>query len=362
MSSADTAPFSTLMFLNICVGEAELAGEHVHHVVVVLALEDRLDDLLAPLQRAVGGGARSVHLEAGAGRQQVGAVLALGEHRPGRRIGIAHDQEIELLDALRRFRHARDRVAAVSHDEHGLHGVGLGDLIFRQQRGIEPARAGDAGRFHECLVGEAGEHPVVVDLPHAAPMPPGALVEAVVERQGRHIEAEIGGALDVGVAAEDIGAAAVMADIAGGEQQDAARADIRRADRELGLAHRPDQRRGPLLGEDLGDALDLRFRQAGDALDLVGRPLLDLLADLVHAVDALAEEFLVLPAVLEDVPEHPVDRRDVGAGPDAHIFGRVRGRARHPRIDHDHVGAVELLAFENVLQRDRMRLGRDCRP
>ena len=39
------------------VGEAELAGKQVHHVVVVLALEDRLDDLLAPLQRAVGGGA-----------------------------------------------------------------------------------------------------------------------------------------------------------------------------------------------------------------------------------------------------------------------------------------------------------------
>ena len=62
--------------------------------------------------------------------------------------------------------------------------------------------------------------------------------------------------------------------------------------------------------------------------------------------------------LLEDVPEHPVDRRDVGAGPHPHVLGRVRGGARHPRIDHDHVGAVELLAFENVLQRHRMRLGR----
>ena len=41
----------------------------------------------------------------------------------------------------------------------------------------------------------------------------------------------------------------------------------------------------------------------GYALDLVGRPLLDLLADIVHAVDALLDEFLVLPAILEDVPE-----------------------------------------------------------
>ena len=42
------------------------------------------------------------------------------------------------------------------------------------------------------------------------------------------------------------------------------------------------------LGEDLGDALELRAGHAGDALDLLGRPLLDLLADVVHAVDALA--------------------------------------------------------------------------
>jgi len=36
------------------VGEAELAGEHVHHVVVVLRFEGRRHDLLAPLQRPVG--------------------------------------------------------------------------------------------------------------------------------------------------------------------------------------------------------------------------------------------------------------------------------------------------------------------
>ena len=114
---------------------------------------------------------------------------------------------------------------------------------------------------------------------------------------------------------------------------DAARAHVGGADRVLGLSHRPDQRRGLLLGEHLGDALELRFRNAGDALDLFRRPLLDLLADLVHAVDALMDEFLVLPAVLEDVPQHSVDHRDVGARPHAHIFGRVRGGARQARID-----------------------------
>src|SRR5580692_7934407 len=49
------------------VREAKLAGEHVHRVVVVLRFKDRLDDLLAPLQRTVRSSARAIHLEAGAG-------------------------------------------------------------------------------------------------------------------------------------------------------------------------------------------------------------------------------------------------------------------------------------------------------
>ena len=88
------------------------------------------------------------------------------------------------------------------------------------------------------------------------------------------------------------------------------------------------------------------------------RPLGRQLADFVDAIDALAEEFLVLPAVFENVPEHAVDRGDMRAGTHADIFGRMRRRPRHARVDHDHVGAVEFLAFENMLKRDRMRLRR----
>ena len=47
----------------------------------------------------------------------------------------------------------------------------------------------------------------------------------------------------------------------------------------------------------------------------------------------------------------------MGSRTNANILGRVRCGARHPRIDHDHIGAVELLTFENVLQRYRMRFG-----
>ena len=44
-----------------------------------------------------------------------------------------------------------------------------------------------------------------------------------------------------------------------------------------------------------------------------------------------------------------------GRHPD--VLRRVRRRSRHARVDDDHVGAVELLAFQDMLQRDRMRAG-----
>ena len=335
--------------LEHAVGEAELVREHIHRVVVVLQFEDGRHDLLAPLQRTVGRRARAFHLEACAGRQQINAVLALRDHGPCRRIGIADHEEFELVDPADRFRHPRDRVDAMPHHEHGLHRVGLADLIFRQQCRIEPTRARDPGALHQRLAAEAGVHPVIIHLPDPAPMPPCVLGKAVIEGQSCHIEAEIGSALDIGVTSEDVGAAAGMTHIAGGGQQDAACSHICRTDGELRLAHRPDECRRLFVGEDVRDVPDLRFRQAGDALDLVGRPFRDLVTDLVHAVDPLADEFLVLPTVLENVPQHSVDGGNMRSRPHAHIFGRMSRGPRHPRIDDDHIGAVELLAFKDML-------------
>ncbi|EWH03777.1 hypothetical protein Q427_01370 [Halomonas sp. BC04] len=45
------------------VGEAELLGEQVHDLMVGTGFEQRLDDLVTPLQRAVGGGDAAVCLE-----------------------------------------------------------------------------------------------------------------------------------------------------------------------------------------------------------------------------------------------------------------------------------------------------------
>jgi hypothetical protein len=90
-------------------------------------------------------------------------------------------------------------------------------------------------------------------------MPPGVFGKTVIERQRCHIEAKIGGTLHIGMTTKNVGAAPGVSNIAGGEQQNAARTDVRRAGRELGLSHRPDQRRRLLLGEDFGDMFDLCF-------------------------------------------------------------------------------------------------------
>ena len=263
------------------------------------------------------------------------------------------------------LRHARHGVAAVTEHHHRFDVVLLGHILLVVERRVEPPGRRDARRvhgLHRLAVGsldgvETVDEPLIVDAPDPRPVPPRAFDQAVVERQRHDIEAEVGRALHVGVAAEDVGAGAGRADVAGGEQRDAERADVGGADGVLGRAHAPDQRRWLLCGERLGDALHLSGRHAGDALDFGWIPLLDLLADVVHAVDALLDELLVFPAVLEDVPQQPVDHRNVGAGADADILGGVRRGPRHARIDHDHLGAVHLLAFKDVLQRHRVSLG-----
>ena len=189
-------------------------------------------------------------------------------------------------------------------------------------------------------------------------MLPPALRQAIITGQRRDIQTEIRRALHVAMPAEDVGPGTRRTDVAGRQQQVAIGAHVRRADRVLRAAHAPDEGRRLLRREGLGDPLEVRLRNAGDALDLGRIVLLHLLADLVHSPDALADELLILPAVLEDVPHDPPDDGDVGARAHADVIRRVRRRPGEARIDDDDVRAVGLLARQDVLERDRMRLGR----
>ena len=177
----------------------------------------------------------------------------------------------------------------------------LVDQLVLLQHAVDPARHRHAGLFHHAF-GELLLDPLVVDAPDRGPVLPRAGGEAVVAGQRIGVRADVGRALHVVVAAEDVGAAAGDADVAERELQDARRADHRVADRVLRLAHAPDDRRRPVLGHHLGDLEHLRLGHAADLLDLVRRPLgHHVLLDLVHAVDAVVDVLLVLPAVLEDV-------------------------------------------------------------
>ena len=122
----------------------------------------------------------------------------------------------------------------------------------------------------------------------------------------------IGGALHVVVATENIGAAAGNAHVAERQLQGAIGARVVVADGVLGAAHAPDKGAGAIVGHGLGGGKNLPFRHAGDALDFSRVPFLDFLHDVVHAIDALADKFLVVPVVLKNMPHHAPDDGDVG--------------------------------------------------
>src|SRR5690606_13244161 len=187
------------------------------------------------------------------------------------------------------------------------------------EHAVEPAGHRDALGLHQLLRAEAPLHVLVVDLPDARPMLPGAGRQAEVTRQRVRQRPQVRRALHVVVAAEDVRAAAGYAQVAERQLQHAIGPRVVVGAVVLRGTHAPGQRAGPVVGHRAGDAAQLRAGHAGDALGLLRVPLADLVADLVHAPDALADELLVLPAVLEDVPEDAPNQRHVGAGAEAHV-------------------------------------------
>ena len=189
-------------------------------------------------------------------------------------------------------------------------------------------------------------------------MPPRVFIQPVIGRQRGDIEPEIRRPLHIAMAAEDICPRAIGTDIAGGQQQDGEGAHIGGADGLLRGAHAPDQRGGLLRREHLRDLAELRARHAGNTFNFRRRPFRNLGADFIHAMHALTDEFLVLPAIGEDVMQHAPDDGDIRARTDAHIFIRMRRSAGEARVNHNQIGAVLFLARQNMLQADRMRFRR----
>ena len=267
------------------------------------------------------------------------------------------DQQVQLLERRPHLLETGLRVRRMAPEDHGLELLGLVHLVLRHQNAVDPAGHREALRLHQLLRREALQEPVVVDIPDPCPMLPRSGLQTVIAGQAVRQHAHVRGALHVVVAAEDVGPATRRRGIAQRQLHDAVGAGVVVAIGVLGAAHAPDDGAGTVVGQGPGDALHLRPRYAGDPLGLFRRPLFHFGPDLVHPVNALADELLVLPAVLEDVPENAPDDRDIGARTEAHILVGVRRRPREARITDDESGVIALLRLQDVLHRDRVGLG-----
>ena len=243
-------------------------------------------------------------------------------------------------------------------EHHRLDVVGLVDLVLVLEDAVNPAGHRNALGMHHLLGLEPALEIVVGDIPDTRPVRPRALLQAVVAGQRMRKHAEVGRTLHVVVTAEDVAAATGGAHVAQRKLQNAVSAGVIVAVGVLRAAHAPDHGAGLVVGHRTSHATKLRRRNAGDLLGLFRIPLLHFLTDLVHAPDALANELLVLPAILENVPEDAPDQRHVCARTEPDIFGGVCGGTGEARIENDQLGVVLLLRLHQVKQGHRVRFGR----
>ena len=334
--------------------------------MVAAALPQRLDDFFAPLNRSVGRGARAAGFELGGSRQQVDRAVGVevvglaghgGHGGGGRGIGVYHHEQIELVHGPLHLQAAALRIGRMAPEEHPPQvGLLVDQLVFLEHT-INPARHRHARLTHHGRACKLFFDPLEINTPGLGEVLPRALNNAVVTGQRVRVGADVGGALHVVVAAEDVGATARLAHIAQRELQDAGGAHHGVAGGVLSLAHAPHNGARPALVQHGGDLDHLRLGHAAGFFHFVGRPFAhDVFTHLVHAVDAVVDVLLVLPAILEDVVQQAEQEGDVGARADAHVLVGPGGGAGKARVHHDHLGA-SFFGMQHVQHADRVRLG-----
>ena len=336
----------------------ERACKPIERFIIILALKNRLHHLIAPLHGTIGSGAAARTFKLRADRQQIGVFLAVRQHREGGRMRVRHYQQIKRFQPLHGFRHTRDGIAAMAEHHHGLQIIALLHLVLGQGHGIEIARCRNARRCHHGGAVKTRHHAFIGNIPNPRPMPPGVFIQPVIGRQRRDIEPEIRRPLHIAMAAEDIRPRTIGTDIAGGQQQNGEGAHIGGANGLLRGTHAPNQRGRLLRREHFRDLLQLRARHTGYTLNFRRVPFGAFGADFIHAIDALADEFLIFPAIGEDVVQHAPNDGNIGARTDAYIFIRMRRGAGEARVNHNQIGAVLFLACQHMLQADRVRFRR----
>ena len=165
--------------LDQLITEAQLAGKQVHDFMVGLGLEQRFDDLVTPLDRAIGGSHTTGGFKLRGSGQQVNAVGAVVHDGRDSGIRVDDDHHLQFLHRLLHFNAAGLRVDRVAPVEHRFQRGALGDVFVLFQHAIYPTGDGNTVGVHGLAVGvlgvvEAAFQPLVVYVPHIGPVLPSA--------------------------------------------------------------------------------------------------------------------------------------------------------------------------------------------
>ena len=279
-------------------------------------LARRVEHLAADLHAPVGVRVGALLLEErGGGQHDVGELGRLGEE------DVLHDEELERGERLADLVDVRVREERVlAHHVHPAHAAlerAADDLGDGQARlGVELA----APRRAELLVR-------------------GRVVDALVVGEHHRDQARVGGALHVVLAAQRVQAGAGPADVAGDRAHRDQAARVVGARRVLGDPHAPVDDAGAGLAPQPRDLADRGGVDAADLRRALGRVLLDELGQLaVVRSRARAMNSRSTRPSADDLVQHAVVERDVGAGLDLAEDVGVLGDALAPRVDDDQLG------------------------
>ena len=189
-------------------------------------------------------------------------------------------------------------------------------------------------------------------------MLPRARGQAIVPRQRVRQDAEVGSALDVIVTAEDVGAAARFTHVTQGQLEVTVGTGVVVANGVLSTTHAPNEGARSVICHDLGSLVDQLFTHASHIMSDVGRPVGNLLLDIVHPPDPLVNELFIFPTVLEDVPHNAPDNGDICSRAYLQMQVCMGCSAREARINHDQGRIVALLGTHQVNQGNRVCLSR----
>ncbi len=189
-------------------------------------------------------------------------------------------------------------------------------------------------------------------------LPCRGILDALVVREGRGHQADVGCSLDVVLSANRVQPGARAPDLASEECQRNQATRIVGAVLALRDAHAPDDHRSAGRGVQARDLLQRFRRNATDRRHGLRAVGLDVALEIVEPFGAIADEFLVGQPFLDDGVDHRVEQGHVRVGLELQVDERAPRKVLLTRVGHDQLEAV---AIDGVLDpggRDRVIDGR----